>query len=146
MNKQFNKTNKSSQSNKSNQLELITKKYQASQGTEYFISYENKENDLLYGFIRLRIPHDSLRKEITSKSALIRELHVYGTQTQIGENSKDKIQHIGLGKKLLKYAEKIAKENHKVNKMVIISGIGVRNYYRKHNYKKQGPYMVKKLW
>lgn len=114
--------------------------YSASEGKEFFISFDAGKKIL--GFCRLRFPHQSLRKEITEKSALIRELHVYGHATGIGKQGN--IQHKGLGKKLLKKAEEIARKNKK-EKMVIISGVGVRGYYRKYNYRKQGPYMVKQL-
>jgi elongator complex protein 3 len=83
-----------------------------------------------------------LRKEITKDSALIRELHVYGETVEIGKTGK--IQHKGIGKKLLSEAEKIAKQNN-YNKIVVISGIGVRNYYKKLGYVKEGVYMVKKI-
>ena len=73
---------------------------------------------------------------------MVRELHVYGTATSLGE--KGNIQHKGWGKKLLLEAEKIAKENSK-NKIVVISGIGVRGYYQKLGYKLEGVYMVKEL-
>ena len=114
--------------------------YSASDGEEYFISLVN--NDNLIGFCRLRFPSQSLRTEITENSALIRELHVYGSALKIG--SEGRVQHKGFGKKLLMKAETIAKKNKK-DKMVVISGVGVRGYYRKLGYKKQGPYMVKKL-
>ena len=80
--------------------------------------------------------------EITKKSALIRELHVFGAAVDLGK--KGNVQHKGLGKKLLAEAENIAKKEGK-NKMVVISGIGVREYYRKLGYKLEGPYMVKKV-
>jgi elongator complex protein 3 len=115
--------------------------YKASQGKEFFISFEDKKN-ILFGFCRLRIPSQSLRKEITENSAIIRELHIYGPSIQIGK--KGNIQHKGLGKELLKKAEEIARF-HKKNKIVVISGIGVREYYRRHGYKKDGPYMSKKI-
>jgi elongator complex protein 3 len=115
--------------------------YFASEGTEFFISAEDKYNNL-YGFCRLRFPESSLRKEITENSALIRELHVYGPAAEIGR--KGKIQHKGIGKALLQRAEKIAKTYYK-DKIIIISGIGVRTYYKKLKYKLEGPYMVKKL-
>jgi len=121
-------------------LKLI--KYNASSGKEFFISYEDIKNNALIGFCRLRFPSQTLRKEITKKSALIRELHVFGSAIALGK--KGKIQHAGYGKKLLKKAEQIAVKNKK-HKIVIISGIGVRNYYRRLGYKKQGPYMVKYL-
>jgi len=116
-------------------------KYNASNGTEFFISIEDTKN--IYGFCRLRFPSESLRKEITTDSALIRELHVYGQAVNIGKRGKSS-QHKGFGKKLLKAAEQIAKKAGK-NKIIIISGVGVREYYRKQGYKKQGPYMVKSI-
>ena len=114
--------------------------YLASDGNEFFIAAEDKYNNL-FGFCRLRFPSQSLRKEITDDSALIRELHVYGKAAGLGK--KGDIQHKGLGKLLLSHAEEIAKNYHK-NKIVIISGIGVRGYYKKLGYIKEGLYMVKK--
>jgi len=111
-------------------VQMLVWDYQASNGTEYFISFEDIKNNLLLGFCRLRI----------GKQAGIRQLHVYGQSTKLGK--KGSIQHRGLGRKLLKQAEKIAQEHNK-KKLFIISGIGVRQYYRKLGYKKQGPYMVK---
>jgi len=73
--------------------------YSASKGKEFFVSVEDTKNDLLVGFLRMRFPAESLREEITEKSALVRELHVYGTATSLGE--KGNIQHKGWGKKLL---------------------------------------------
>ena len=90
----------------------------------------------------MRFPSQSLRLEITSKSALIRELHVYGTATGIGDEGN--VQHHGLGKQLLHLAERLAKSKGK-NKIVVISGVGVREYYRKLGYIGEGPYMVKNI-
>jgi elongator complex protein 3 len=114
--------------------------YDASQGTEEFISAETTHS--LLGFTRLRFPSSSLRPEITTDSAIIRELHVYGAATAIGKSGN--IQHRGIGKELVSQAETFAKENGK-KKMIIISGVGVRGYYRKLGYRRQGPYMVKAL-
>jgi len=105
--------------------------YAASEGKEYFISYDDMENDILLGFLRLRID---------DKEAGVRELHIYGQATSLGK--KGAIQHKGLGKKLMKEAEKIAKKN-KCKKIKVISGIGVKEYYRKLGYKKEDTYMVK---
>ena len=121
-------------------VELITEHYKASKGDEFFTSLENK--DRIIGFCRLRFPSLSLRKEISKDSAIIRELHVYGSALKIG--GKGRVQHKGFGRKLLKQAESLARKAGK-KKMIIISGVGAREYYRKFKYKKQGPYMVKKL-
>ncbi len=55
----------------------------------------------------------------------------------------DAFQHRGFGEKLLKAAEEIAKERY--DKISVISGVGVRDYYRRFGYKKNFEYMTKKL-
>lgn len=124
----------------SKNIDLNKIEYNASDGKEIFMSFEDKINNTILGYIRLRFPSDK------NQEALIRELHVYGFQNNIGksETTSGNIQHRGFGKKLLKEAEKITKEN-KFKKIKIISGIGVRNYYRKQGYRLNGPYMTKTL-
>jgi len=119
---------------------IKTLEYTASGGDEFFIAAESGR--ALLGFCRMRFPSQCLRKEIIIGSALIRELHVYGEAAGIGRIGK--IQHRGLGKKLLSKAESIAIKHGK-RKMVIISGVGAREYYRKLGYVRQGPYMTKYL-
>lgn len=121
-------------------LKLIVRKYEASKGKEFFISYESE--DLILAFCRLRFPSQCLRKEITDKTSIIREVHVYGNATEIGK--KGEIQHKGLGKMLVKKAEELSLEHGK-NKIVIISGVGVKEYYRKLGYINDGPYVSKNL-
>ena len=116
--------------------------YEASQGKEFFISVEDVDNDFLIGFCRLRFPHEFLREEITEGSALVRELHVYGTAVGVGEEGL--VQHKGWGKILMEKAEEIARENGK-NKIVVISGVGVKGYYKRIGYEKERIYMVKSL-
>jgi len=126
----------------SKKIKIIERTYIASGGNEFFISAEDEKNDLILGFVRLRFPNTSLRAEINDETALIREIHVYGEAAQIGK--KGKVQHKGIGKKLMGKAEKTAKTYYK-KKMVVISGVGAREYFRKLCYKKDGPYMVKKI-
>ncbi|MBS3142734.1 tRNA uridine(34) 5-carboxymethylaminomethyl modification radical SAM/GNAT enzyme Elp3 [Candidatus Woesearchaeota archaeon] len=121
---------------------INVQEYEASGGKEFFISIE--ASDKLLGFVRLRFPPRSLHPAITLKSALIRELHVYGMAVAIGASEEEKSQHKGYGKKLMAEAERIARVNGK-DKMVVISGVGVRAYYRKLGYAREGPYMVKSL-
>jgi len=128
-------------SKKLGKVEITVEKYQASNGREYFIAAEDKENNTILGFCRMRFPFQFLRKEIGKKTALIRELHVYGIAAGLTE--KGDTQHKGYGYKLMQKAEEIAKAEGKT-KMVVISGIGVREYYiKKLDYQKEGPYMVK---
>ncbi|MDD5132942.1 MAG: tRNA uridine(34) 5-carboxymethylaminomethyl modification radical SAM/GNAT enzyme Elp3 [Candidatus Nanoarchaeia archaeon] len=127
-----------------NNVKLLRQDYEASNGKEIFLSFEDVKNDILLGFCRLRIPYKPFRKEITKDSAGIRELHVYGEAVEIGKSGE--IQHKGLGKQLMLEAERIAKKEFNIKKLFVISGIGVRKYYKnKLGYKKEGPYMVKEL-
>jgi len=122
-------------------VEIKRTDYSASNGQEVFLSAE--VGDVLLGFCRLRIPYKPFRPEITPKSAGIRELHVYGTAVPVGEKGMA-VQHKGLGKRLMLEAERIAKQEFKCDKMLVISGIGVREYYKKLGYKQDGVYMSKK--
>ncbi len=111
-------------------LKLKITKYKASKGDEYFLEIVN-EQDILFGLLRLRI---------FNGKAIIRELHVYGKALELGK--KGEIQHTGLGKQLMEKAEEIVKEN-KIEKLDVISGVGVREYYRKLGYNLDKDYMVK---
>ena len=124
---------------------LFMEKYECCNGIEHFLSIEDKNEESLAGFLRLRLPSTNpFREEITEKSALIRELHVYGNLINIGKKNINIGQHTGFGKELLEKAEEISIDNGK-EEILIISGIGTRNYYRKFGYERKGPYMAKKL-
>ena len=124
---------------------LFKESYTACGGEETFISIEDKNEESIAGFLRFRIPSENtFRPEITDKTALIRELHVYGNMIQIGNKNPSIGQHTGFGEKLLMEAENLAIDNDK-EEIAIISGIGTRNYYRKFGYERKGPYMAKKL-
>lgn len=119
---------------------------------EYFISIINQKDRIL-GFVRLSLPKTSsivdaeviktdssikLRDDKSSRLfevdyAMIRELHVYGQSTNIGTQIAHSSQHKGLGKKLMKKAELIAKDNG-FSKLAVISAIGTREYYYKLGY------------
>ncbi len=91
--------------------------------------------------------NDKLHNQLPAlkNAALIREVHTYGKLTQIDKQNSTSPQHIGLGKKLLIEAERIAKKEFGLNKIVVISGVGVRGYYRKSGYRLQDTYMAKNL-
>jgi len=111
-------------------LEIIT--YKASNGTEHFLQYVDK-NNRLYGLLRLRL---------FDKQAMVRELHVYGESVPISQNQPGKTQHFGLGQVLLKKAEEITLKQS-IKQLSIISGIGVRPYYQRLGYRLENTYMVK---
>jgi ELP3 family radical SAM enzyme/protein acetyltransferase len=119
-------------------------KYESSGGTEYFISYENPARTVLYGMIRLRINTETdMMMRFLHNSALIRELHVYGNHSELGGTSSGvQTQHKGLGKKLIRDAEDIA-YHHQCETIVVISGIGVREYYRKLGFTDFHTYLMK---
>lgn len=124
---------------------LFEETYRAVNGEENFLSIEDKNEESLAGFLRLRMPSpEAHREEISSETAIVRELHVYGNMIKIGQKSKNIGQHTGFGEKLLNRAEEIAINQNK-EELLIISGIGARNYYRKFGYERKGPYMAKKL-
>ncbi|MAH03498.1 tRNA uridine(34) 5-carboxymethylaminomethyl modification radical SAM/GNAT enzyme Elp3 [Candidatus Pacearchaeota archaeon] len=114
------------------ELRLKTTKYKASEGDEYFLEIINRD-DILFGLLRLRL---------TENKAIVREVHVYGKSLKLKEKSKLALQHKGLGKWLMNEAEKIAKKYKKIS---VISGVGVREYYKKLGYKLEEDYMVKFL-
>jgi elongator complex protein 3 len=126
---------------------LHTESYSASEGEEVFLSYENRDRSILVGFLRLRQPSDlAHRPEIRNcESMIVRELHVYGPLVPIHEKPRDEWQHRGYGKNLLSEAEKIAREEYDVKKLLVLSGIGVKEYYYKLGYKPDGAYVSKKL-
>ncbi len=96
--------------------------------------------------MRLRKPSkDAHRDEVGSDSCIVRELHVYGKSLKIGEKEESEIQHSGLGKNLMKEAEKISKEEFDAKKLLVISAVGTREYYQKLGYSLYGPYMSKTL-
>jgi elongator complex protein 3 len=174
-------------------FELTETWYETERGYECFLQFENKEQNKIAGFLRLRLPKRSeALKEITSLkervseeetlknwglgawekesneyyqtviqnspagkiddvlagAALVRELHVYGTMKRVGEEGTQS-QHTGMGKRLLARAEEISRGDNSYNlsfsKIAIISGVGVREYYRKRGYALEGTYMVKNI-
>ena len=84
-------------------IRLIRRDYEAADGTEIFLSFEDPSLDVLFGFIRLRSPSiDAFRHEISDQSTLlIRELRVYGPVVDIGKRDDDAWQHLGLGEKMM---------------------------------------------
>ena len=128
-----------------NSLSLNRINYDSSGGDEVFLSYEDT-NESIYGFLRLRNPSNlAHRKEVGTDSCIVRELHVYGKSLKLGQKEENEIQHSGLGKKLMKEAEKISREEFDAKRILVISAVGTREYYQKLGYSLYGPYMSKAL-
>ncbi len=143
--------------------------YDNAGGREVFLSMEDKSRRVVFAFLRLRLPALSLSTlpspplsgrerdsiypmiegypqtfPILENAAIIRELHTYGQALALGVTKKDAAQHRGYGRRLMRLAEKIAKREG-YSKLAVISGIGVREYYRKLGYRLSQTYMVKKI-
>jgi histone acetyltransferase (RNA polymerase elongator complex component) len=123
---------------------IVVRNYKASNGIEYFISAESKDCKTIYGYTRLRLD-DAKNKpfEELNDCALLREVRVYGMVTQVSKDPKH-VQHRGIGKRLINYAENIAKEN-KYIKIAVIAAEGNKKYYEKLDYIEHQYYMIKKL-
>jgi len=142
---------------------LFREDYKASGGKEIFLSFENKKRTKLFSFLRLRILSENNLIPVLENSVIIRELQTYGQLVPISENRvalpaslpansyavlgglQAGPQHKGLGKKLMKMAEKIAKKEFNLREIAVISGVGARDYYRKLGYKLNNTYMVKQI-
>ncbi|OQV16113.1 Elongator complex protein 3 [Hypsibius exemplaris] len=133
------------------QIEVIRREYWANGGWETFLSYEDPEQDILVGLLRLRLcSADTFRPELKAHTELgtcsiVRELHVYGSVVPVASRDPSKFQHQGFGQLLMEEAARIALEEHGSYKLAVISGVGTRDYYRKLGYELEGPYMVKLL-
>jgi elongator complex protein 3 len=115
-------------------LEVRRRSYEASGGVEHFISVEE------------RVPSDSPhRPEAGPFSAFVRELHVYGQMVPVGSRIDTGWQHMGWGKRLLEEAEKIAFEEHGVEKLLVMSALGTKEYYAHLGYERDGVYVSKRL-
>jgi elongator complex protein 3 len=130
-------------------IELVRRDYVANDGWETFLAYEDAIQDILVALLRLRQAGEGaglVRKEFRGQQcSIVRELHVYGSVVPVHERDPGKFQHKGFGTLLMEEAERIAVAEHQSTKMIVISGVGTRHYYRKLGYELEGPYMVKQL-
>jgi elongator complex protein 3 len=121
--------------------------YTASGGNEIFLSFEDQQ-ETLFGLLRLRIPEKApfcLPDGEANRTALVRELHVFGPEMALNQRNDSAAQHRGFGRALLKEAERIAREDFRQERIAVLSGIGAREYYRNEGYHTAGAYMVKQL-
>jgi len=122
-------------------------RYHANEGKELFLSFEDAEKDILIGLLRLRQPSEkAYRFEAkVARAMLVRELHVFGQLVPVGEKAGSEWQHRGYGAKLIEEAERISREEFDAHRVIVLAGIGTREYYRRFGYMREGPYMVKEL-
>jgi elongator complex protein 3 len=128
-------------------IEIRTTKQQANEGEDVFISAEDVQNDVLIGYLRLRIPSEKAHREeiIGEPCAIVRELHVYGTMVPVGRHLARAWQHKGYGNILLSEAERMTYEEYGRRKVVVISALGTKQYYMRTGYSYDGPYVSKRL-
>lgn len=105
------------------QVELVRRDYAANGGWETFLAYEDVEQDILIGLLRLRnCSSSTFRPELKGETSIVRELHVYGSVVPISNKDPTKFQHQGFGTLLMEEAERIAREEHGSTKIAVISG------------------------
>lgn len=127
---------------------LVRMDYRASDGSEVFLSFED-DKETLFGLLRMRVqsrPVPTLGQRLNGNLALVRELHVFGPEVPLSEQITEAAQHKGLGKALLREAERIALDEFQASQMIVLSGTGAKDYYRtEFDYLSEGDYMVKTL-
>ncbi|MBU0496413.1 MAG: tRNA uridine(34) 5-carboxymethylaminomethyl modification radical SAM/GNAT enzyme Elp3 [Candidatus Thermoplasmatota archaeon] len=125
-------------------VETKIHRYEASGSTEIFLSIEDKKQDLLLGYLRLRDITQSHRSELSRHPCmLIRELKIVGKELPLGTHTSLATQHRGYGKTLINTAEKLCSEDFDKTKLFVLSGIGVKPYYRELGFKNKGIYLQK---
>jgi len=128
----------------------VRRDYDAADGQEIFLSFEDPAIDRLAALLRLRVPASVLAdtpqwRPVLERASLIRELHTYGQQLALHDRDDDAVQHRGFGRRLMAEAERITREEFGLARIAVIAGVGVREYYRKLGYELRDTYMVKEL-
>ena len=130
-------------------IKLYRHDYEASNGQEIFLSYENKKEDFLVAYLRLRKPSQyAHRPELNDgKTMVVREVKVVGELVPKDKKPlrNTQLQHRGFGKLLMETAERIALEDFDSKKLAVISGIGVRDWFYGLGYILDGYYVSKTL-
>ncbi|MEM7111866.1 MAG: tRNA uridine(34) 5-carboxymethylaminomethyl modification radical SAM/GNAT enzyme Elp3 [Chloroflexota bacterium] len=123
-------------------LSLRITTYETDATMEHFLSFETDDNRLA-GFLRLSLPRRDIELPLPELAdhAMIREVHVYGPALNLGEDSSGEAQHMGLGSRLVTKAKEMAREAGYGN-IAVISAIGTREYYAKHDFVVDGLYMT----
>lgn len=133
----------------SSTAKLFVKEFESSKETEIYLSFKTEDESTLFGFLRLRLiknKNNMIMFDDLHDCALVRELHVYGQTTATSDKSQNddngRVQHAGFGTKLLHKAFEIA-QIHGFKKIAVISGNGVKNYYRKFGFVDTENFLVK---
>lgn len=125
-------------------LSRVRRDFAAGNGHEVFLSEEDPEGHVA-GYLRLRNPSRGPHRPEMEDSSIVREIKVVGEALPIGAKPEGQWQHRGIGKDLIAWAEEISSGEFDKRRLLIISGVGVRDYFRKLGYERVGPYMGKLL-
>jgi elongator complex protein 3 len=124
------------------QIVLHRDEYEASGGREVFLSLEDADRRVLYAYLRLRLPHAPHRPELAGiDHAMIRELKVHGRMVPLGRHDGEAAQHRGLGQQLLEEAARVTFEDAGAAWLYVLSGVGVKPYYRRLGFTDAGVYL-----
>jgi elongator complex protein 3 len=126
-------------------VSLTRREYKASGGLEVFLSFEVEWRDVLVGYLRLRRPSPKAHRTEAKGSGIVRELKIFGPMVPIGRSAMKEWQHRGYGRELMGFASSIVKDEWGLDRILVTSGIGAREYYKKFGFERMGPYMGKDL-
>ena len=129
-------------------LHMETVAYKTTNTREHFLQWVTADGRIA-GFLRLSLPDAAYVREhagelpIAAKEAMIREVHVYGMATRVGEEGHA-AQHLGLGRRLVERACALAQDAG-YRRINVISAVGTREYYRHLGFTDCGLYQQKEL-
>lgn len=140
-------------------LTLDVVPYETRATSERFLQWVTPEGRIA-GFLRLSLPKAeavvALAAELFSSGipstpvpnvrageAMIREVHVYGMATRVGEDGAA-AQHHGLGRRLIERACELARAAG-YERINVISAVGTREYYRMLGFHDHGLYQQRSL-
>ena len=135
-------------------LRLDDLRYASSFAEDHFLSFLTPE-ERIAGYLRLSLPQRTPGQSFPpglpgelfpdlKDAALIREVHVFGQALAVGAEQSGATQHSGLGTRLLKEAESIARQAG-YRRLAVIAAIGTRLYYQSRGFTRGELYMVKEL-
>ncbi len=110
-------------------LRLDRVSYETASSREIFLQFVTPD-DRIAAFLRLSLPTQRSFVDEIARSALIRELHVYGVARSLGERANGQAQHAGLGRRLVDEARRSAAWAG-TRDLAVISAVGTRAYYRR---------------
>jgi elongator complex protein 3 len=117
--------------------------YDAQVSQEHFLEFVTPE-DRIVGLLRLALPRDESFIPELGASAIIREVHVYGSSLGLGDRNSGKPQHQGLGARLVEEAvSRACAAGYQA--LAVISAIGTRDWYHRQGFETAGLYQLRPL-